>query len=178
MLHLLFPVDSSLIDVFISQSEHFCKRNDQFLHGFPYPFRNGQFQGILGYFFEKFSHGFVCGKPFHKGEDVVLQSRQGCRCNLRGEIVCLAFAQSQQPFRFLENDFQGPPLGINSVGFEEFALDVRGHQAVPCAPFASPDKVQAYLGIRIGHVRHDVMATQSLAVLPPALPVMVPDQVR
>ena len=49
MLHLLFPVDYSLIDVFISQSEEFCNRNDQFLHGFPYPFRNGQFQGILGY---------------------------------------------------------------------------------------------------------------------------------
>ena len=42
MLHLLFPVDYSLID-------EFCNRNDQFLHGFPYPFRNGQFQGILGY---------------------------------------------------------------------------------------------------------------------------------
>ena len=178
MLHLLFPVDYNLIDVFISQSEEFCNRNDQLLHGLPYPFRNGQFQGILGYFFEKLSHGFVCGKPFHKGENVVLQSRQGCRCNLRGKIVCLAFAQSQQPFGFLENDFQGPSLGINPVGFEEFELDVRSHQSVPCAPFASPDKEQAHLCVCKGHLCHDVMAAQPSAVPPFALFVKVLNQGR
>lgn len=107
-----------------------------------------------------------------------MQSRQGCRRDLRGEVAGLAFAQPQQPLRFLEHDFQRPPLGINPVRFKELKPYVSGHQAVPCAPFASPDKVQAYLGIRKGHVRHDVIATQSPAVLPPTLPVKVPDQGR
>ena len=49
MFHIFLPVDDSLIDIFVSQSEEFRNRNDQFLHDAPYPFRNGQFQRILGY---------------------------------------------------------------------------------------------------------------------------------
>ena len=49
MFHIFLPVDDSLIDIFVSQSEEFRNRNDQFLHDAPHPFRNGQFQRILGY---------------------------------------------------------------------------------------------------------------------------------
>ena len=66
MLHILLPVDNNLIDVFITQSEEFGNRNNLFLHGTPYPFRDGQLQGILGYVLKEPGHGFVRGKPFHK----------------------------------------------------------------------------------------------------------------
>ena len=36
MFHLFLPVDDSLIDIFISQSEEFRNRNDQFLHDAPH----------------------------------------------------------------------------------------------------------------------------------------------
>ena len=178
MLHILFPIDNSLIDVFIGQSKEFCNRNDQFLHGVPYPFRNGQFQGVLGYVLKELADGFVCVKPLYEGEDVVLQYRQGCSRNLRGEVVGLTFAQPQQSLGFFEHDFQRPPLGINPVRLKELKLHVRGHQSVPCAPLAPLDKEQAHLGFGKNHVRHDVMTTQSPAVLSLALLVKVLDQCR
>ena len=178
MLHFLLPVDNSLIDVFISQSEKFRNRNDEFLHDSPYPFCNGEFQGILGHVLKKFAHGFVCGKPLHEGKNVVLQRHQGCRRDLRGEVVGLAFSQPKQPLGFLEHDFQRPPLGINPVRFEEIKLHVSGHQAIPCAPLAPSDKKQAHFGVRKGHVSRDVMATQFPAILPLTLPVKELDQSR
>lgn len=178
MFHIFLPVDNSLIDIFISQSEEFRNRNDQFLHDAPYPFCNGQFQRALGCVLKKFTHGFVCSKPLHQGKNVVLQSHQGYRRDLRGEVAGLAFAQPQQPLRLLEHDLPRPPLGINPVRFKELKPYIRGHQVVPCTPLASPDKVQVHLGVRKGHVRHNVMATQSPAVLPLALPVKVLDQGR
>lgn len=65
MFHIFLPVDDSLIDIFISQSEEFRNRNDQFLHDAPHPFRNGQFQRILGYVLKELSHGLVGCKPLH-----------------------------------------------------------------------------------------------------------------
>ena len=38
MFHIFLPVDDSLIDIFISQSEEFRNRNDQFLHDAPISF--------------------------------------------------------------------------------------------------------------------------------------------
>ena len=64
-VHIFFPVDDSLIDIFVSQSEEFRNRNDQFLHDAPYPFRNEQFQRILGYVLKELAHGLVGCKPLH-----------------------------------------------------------------------------------------------------------------
>ncbi len=65
MFHIFLPVDDSLIDIFISQSEEFRNRNDQFLHDAPHPFHNGQFQRILGYVLKELAHGLVGWKPLH-----------------------------------------------------------------------------------------------------------------
>ena len=113
MVHLIRSVNHRIIDVLIGQTEEVCYCYDQFLESSPYPFYNRQFQRILGSFFKEFSHRLIGYKSFYNGKDVVSQRGQGCYRNLRGKIVCLAFSESQQSLRLLEDDFQGPSLGCS-----------------------------------------------------------------
>ena len=78
---------------------HFCSYvNDKFQYSLSYC----HLQGIFPCPPKEFADGFVVGKPFRDGQDVVLETCDGDMRNLRSEMPGLALVHSEQRLLFFE----------------------------------------------------------------------------
>ena len=153
-------VNHSLKHFFIRDVKNSYDGSNQFKDGSPYPFADSNFEAVLVHRPEESADCFVCREAFYYREDIVLQSDQRDTCNLRGKIVGLTLAKTEQPLPFLKDDFQGPSSGVNPVSLRESEFHVRAEQSAPRSSLASAyeeksyrdagkDNIRAHVSIRV-----------------------------
>lgn len=103
---------------------------------------------------------FVCREAFYYREDIVLQSDQRGTCNLRGKIVGLTLAKTEQPLPFLKDDFQGPSSGINPINLRESVFNVHTEQSAPRPSLASAYEEKSYWDASKDNIRAHVAASE------------------
>ena len=89
-----------------------------------------------------------------------MQSDQRGTCNLRGKIVGLTLAKTEQPLPFLKDDFQGPSSGVNPVCLRESEFHVRAEQSAPRPSLASAYKEKSYRDAGKDNIRAHVAASE------------------
>ena len=165
MVKFISSVDQQFEDVFILNAEASCYFCDQFFQSFPYSFRYTEFFAFANSIFKQATDSSIVGKPLGSGEYVVLHGSNSCACNLRGEVAHLIFAKTEILFALLEYDFQRPAHGVYPVGFEEGKRGVGGYQGAPLCVFVSLVEEEAHVVVGKFDVHHNIVASQSSAVL-------------
>ena len=89
----------------VGKSEEVGKCYDRLHDNCPYSLCNGEFKGALLHLPEEPSDGLVVIEPLDKGEDIVLQGRDGSMCDLLREVLGLTLSHSEQSLAFFEDDF-------------------------------------------------------------------------
>ena len=97
MSKLIRFVNHSLKHFFIRDVEDYCGNSNRFKDDSPYPFADSNLEAVLICRPEESVDCFVYREAFYYREDIVLQSDQRGACNLRGKIVGLTLAKTEQP---------------------------------------------------------------------------------
>lgn len=98
----------NLKDFFVSNTEDSCDSSNQFQDSTPYPFADCNLVAVLVCQSEDFADSFVCHKPLHDRDHVVLQRNKRCTGNLGGKVAGLTLAKAKQSLALLEDDLQRP----------------------------------------------------------------------
>lgn len=140
MCKFLGLVDNSIIDVLVRKVEDTCQCYHHFENCAPDSFCNSELHSSGACFPEQGSNRLVGVESLDDGKQVVLYGGKRSACDLGSEIPSLALAESQQALAVLEDDLQGPSLGINPVCLKEVKGPVCRDESVPGPLLAASDE--------------------------------------
>ena len=158
-------INQGIKHFFIIDGEYIGDGCNEFKNRLPDSLADCQFVAVLSHLSEEFAYSFVVHETFHNREDIVLECHEGCACYLRCKVGRLAFAQPQQSFTLLENDFLRPASGVNLICFKESQVKVCRKQSAPWSSLTATDEEQADMSVREDNISTDVPALEFATVL-------------
>lgn len=153
------------VDFFVCDAEGLRYCVNEFLKNCPYLLCNRELNSFSGDFTKNSSDCLVRKETLGHRKDVVLNTAERCRSNLRGKISTLTFAKTKISFAVFEYDFQTPATGIDFPCFKKRERCISGKQTVPASMVCPSDKEDSYGHICKHCVHHDIVTLELLAVL-------------
>jgi len=178
MSKLVRFINQGIHDFFIAGGEDFGDGSYQFENRLPDSLADGQFMAVLIHLSEEFSDSLVVHESLHGREDVVLECHEGRTCYLSCEVGRLAFAKSEQPLAFLEDDLLGPAPGVNPVCLEESQREVGCEQSAPWPTLAATDEEEPDMRVGKDDISTHIPASELAAVLLLSPFIQLPDDGR
>ena len=165
MSKLVRFINQSLHDFFITGGEDFGDGCNKFKDRLPDSFADGQLMTVLIRLPEEFPDSLVVHESLHDRENIVLERHEGGACNLRSEVIRLAFAKSEQSFALLEDDLLRPASGVNPICLEESQRKVGCEKSAPWPALAATNEEEPDMRVCKDNVGTHVPASELTTVL-------------